>query len=119
MASLEAATVSPCWDVVSEVLLGPSGIIPSEGKPEMACACSGVRTVLSTPSSRKARPIPLVRPRTKPKPRLRGILGSAGLGGGGGDLNSRRVFVRKAGGGAAFLVFLGRGSRGGAGGFVD
>src|SRR5260370_39834617 len=83
MDPFEEATARPDFAPDSEVLLGPSGIMPREGSPEMACACWGERTVLSTPSSKKARPIPLVRPRTKPKPRLRGILGSAGAAAGG------------------------------------
>src|ERR1700690_954552 len=38
--------------------LEPRGIMPKEGSPEIACACSGVRTVLSIFSSRKASPTP-------------------------------------------------------------
>ena len=76
-ASLEAATDKPVG-FASPVVLEPSGIIPRDGKPEILWACSGVRTVLSTPSSRNARPIPLVSPRAKANPRFRGTLGSAG-----------------------------------------
>src|SRR5437660_9168003 len=42
--------------------LEPSGIIPREGRPEMACACSGVRTVLSRFLCRQAKPTPAVTP---------------------------------------------------------
>src|SRR6185437_5535047 len=56
----------------------PKGIIPNDGKPEIACACSGVRTVLSKASRRKARPRPELSPRARAKVRFRGMFGEEG-----------------------------------------
>src|SRR5207253_2253990 len=72
------ATARRCLTLASTPFFDPSGIKPNEGSPESACACSGVRTVLSMPSSRNARPMPVVSPRARAKERLRGTFGSAG-----------------------------------------
>src|SRR6202158_5582012 len=45
--SFDAVKASRLAVAPRAVDLEPSGIIPREGRPEMACACSGVRTVLS------------------------------------------------------------------------
>ena len=58
--------------------LEPSGIIPREGRPETDWACSGVRTLLSMFSSRKAKPTPEMTPSMSAKDRLRGMFGSLG-----------------------------------------
>src|SRR5208282_114523 len=58
--------------------LEPRGIMPREGRADRAVACSGVRTVLSMFSSRKANPRPEMIPRTRAKDKLRGMLGSLG-----------------------------------------
>src|SRR3954469_11242222 len=44
-ASFDAATVRP-REAASELFRDPRGIMPREGSPEIAWACSGVRTVL-------------------------------------------------------------------------
>src|SRR5258708_26562071 len=77
-ASLEAVKARRLPVAPRLVALEPSGIIPREARPEMACACSGVRTVLSMLSRRKAKPTPEMMPSTSAKDRLRGMLGSLG-----------------------------------------
>ena len=79
--------------------------MPSGGRPEIICACSVVRTVLSNPSSRKASPTPEVKPSMKAKARLRGILGSTGSGGNAGDIDDAEVVGVEAGGDPGFLQF--------------
>ena len=76
-ASRDDATVRR-FAAASRPPLEPRGIIPSDGSAEMACACSGVRTVLSMPSSRNASPMPVERPRASANIRFRGTLGSDG-----------------------------------------
>src|SRR5450755_670746 len=79
-ASLDVASASRLPDDPSapDADLDPSGIMPREGSAEMACACSGVRTVLSIFSSTKAKPTPEINPSTRANDKLRGMLGSLG-----------------------------------------
>src|SRR5258708_1143205 len=75
-ASLEAVKARRLPVAPRLVALEASGIIPREARPEMACASSGVQTVLFMLSRRKAKPTPEMRPSTSAKDKLSGRLGS-------------------------------------------
>src|SRR4029077_5123050 len=81
-ASLEVAITKRLGLGPSRADLEPSGIMPSDARPEIIWACSVVRTVLSKDSRRKASPTPDVRPRTTAKTKFRGTFGSIGPAGG-------------------------------------
>src|SRR5205823_10814650 len=80
--SLEVAITNRLGLGPSRADLEPSGIMPKDARPEIICACSVVRTVLSNPSSKKARPTPEPKPRTTANIKLRGMFGSMGPVGG-------------------------------------
>ena len=69
--------------------------MPRDGSAEMVCACSGVRTVLSMLSRRKASPIPVERPSASAKARFLRRFGPEGEVGTRATSTMRKLFDLK------------------------